>query len=125
MIEDPVNEVRKLNEAVAYFIVVEFDEAMRNVLGPVGDDIGLVVHRQEGDVVDRELERVIGHVVEDLDFPIELLVPQRHGKSAWRREVFAKEIVQNIRLKDACGMKEQEKLAERTRERGRGRTRTI
>ena len=70
MIEDAVYEIGKLNEATAYLVVVEFDYAFLNILGPIGDDIGLVRHRQEGDVVDREQKRVIGHVVVDLDFPL-------------------------------------------------------
>ena len=95
-VEDPVYEIDKLNEALAYNVVVEFDEAAFNVFGPVGDDIGLVGHRKESDVVDREQERVIGHVVEDLDFPLELFVPQRNGKSAWCGEFLAIEIEQNV-----------------------------
>ena len=88
-IQDLSCEIDKLNEAPAYCCPVEFDAASEDVLGPIGDDVGLVRHRKEGDVVDREQEFVIGHVVVDLDFPLEFRVPQSKGKHARSGEFFA------------------------------------
>ena len=98
-IEDPVYEIDKLNKSIAYLVPVEFDCACFYVLGPIGDDVGLIRHREEGDIVDREQELIIGLVVVDLDFPLEFLVEQSNGKHARSGEFFATENIQNIRIR--------------------------
>ena len=92
IVEDPVYEIDKLNEAIAYFVPIEFDEACINVLGPIGDDIALIRHWQEGNVVNRKQECVIGHVVVDLDFPLKFLDPQINGEHTRSSEFFATKI---------------------------------
>ena len=99
LIEDTACEIDKLNEAIAYFVPVEFHCAFINILGTIGDDIVLIRHRKEGDVIDRQQQLIIRHVVVDLDFPLELLVPQSKGKHTRRCEFFATENIQNIRIR--------------------------
>ena len=99
VIADPVDEIGKLTKAIAYCVLVEFDEASFNVLWPIGDDVGLERHREEGRVVDRKQELVTGHVVVNLDLPLEFLVPQSEREHPRSGELLATENIQNIRIR--------------------------
>ena len=99
VVDDPVQKVDKLCEAVAYFVLAEFDEATLYVLRPVGDDIVLDRHRMEGDVVDREQKLVDRDVVVELDLPLKFLIVQSNWEHTRRSEFLATENIQNIKIR--------------------------
>ena len=99
VIADQAYEIGKLTEASAYCVLVEFDEAALNVYGPIWDDIGLERHGEEGRVIDRKQELVSGHVVVDLNLPLEFLVPQSEREHPRSGEFLATENTQNIRIR--------------------------
>ena len=52
-----------------HLFLVQLDLATLDVLGALGDKLGLVEQAGEGNVVDHEAEFVCWHIVEDLDLP--------------------------------------------------------
>ena len=63
---------------------IEMDLAIYDVLWASEDDLGLVRHAQEREVIDRKVEDICRQIIANRYFPAKLVVLESDWENVWR-----------------------------------------